>query len=799
MPGSILGTSVVRVEDPDLLTGRTTFVDNTVVDGLLHMCFVRSPHAHARLGEIDVSDAVTMPGVVGVFTAADLGLPAFHAFGASLNDAAARPPLADGKVRFVGDPVVVVVADTKAHAADAADAVLVDYDPLPSVVDAEAALAPDAPMQFEAIGSNLAAGLRDPDDVDALGDAEVVIRGRFENQRIAVVPMEGNAIIVVPSDHGPAHGGEPHDLTAYVSTQMPHMFGMLASRLLGVRKGGLRVITPHVGGGFGGKAGITAEHVVALGLARKLERPVSWVETRSENMLALPHGRSQVQYIEMGFTRAGRITGMHARVVGDAGAYAGFGGGLALGPTRTMAQGVYRIPKIAYDAAVALTNTTPVGAFRGAGRPEAAAFLERIIDMAADELDIDPVEIRRRNFLQPDQFPLTTLMGANYDIGDYDKALTELVRVADYDALRRDQASRRASGDTVQLGIGVSAYVEITAGGMPSEFGAVEVHEDGTATIRVGTSGHGQGHATSFAMLVSDRLGIAVDKIHFVQSDTALVPRGSGTGGSRSLQIGGSAVLRAAEGVLDKGRELAARLLEANTDDIVVTDDGRLGVAGVPARAIGWDALAREANASEGGPLAVELDFAQAGATFPFGAHLALVEIDTETGYVRLVRHIAVDDCGRILNPMIVNGQQHGGIAQGVAQALWEQFVYDADGNPLTSTLAEYAMPSAAELPSFEIYNTETPSPLNPLGAKGIGESGTIGSMPAVQNAVVDALSHLGVRHVDMPCTPERIWRAIADAANGGATPSWREPPAVLATLPVRGAKAAPAAADIDV
>ena len=794
MPGSILGTAVTRVEDPDLLRGLGTYIDNLRIDGLLHLAFVRSPYAHARIRSIDTAAASAMPGVVAVFTAADLGMPRFFPFGAALNDATARPPLADDKARFVGDPVAVVAARTKAEAVDAVDAVDVEWDPLPAAVDMEAALAPGASMQFEAMGNNLAAGMRDADDVDPLAGADVVIRGRFENQRIAVVPLEGNAIAVQPGDDG-----DGHELVVHVSTQMPHLFGMLAARLFDLTPRQMRVIAPHVGGGFGGKAGITAEHVVAIAVARKIGAPVTWVETRSENMVSLPHGRGQVQYIEMGFTRDGHITGMRCRVVGDAGAYGGFGGGLAMGPTRTMAQGVYDIPAIRYDVAVALTNTTPMGAFRGAGRPEAAAFLERIMDMAADELDIDPIEIRRRNVLSKESFPLTTLMGANYDVGDYQLSLTEMARAAGYDQLRAEQAARRASGDAVQLGIGVSVYVEITAGGMSSEFGSVAIDDDGVATIMAGTSAHGQGHATAFAMIVSDKLGIPIDKIRFIQSDTALVPRGSGTGGSRSLQIGGSAVLTAAESVLDRGRQLAASLLEADAADVVVSFEGGggLSVAGVPAKTVSWAELSAAARVDGGESLAAALDFSQSGATFPFGAHLAVVEVDTETGGVRLVRHVAVDDCGRILNPLLVTGQQHGGIAQGVAQALWEQFVYDEDGNPLTSTLAEYAMPSAAELPSFEATNTETPTHLNPLGAKGIGESGTIGSMPAVQNAVVDAVSHLGVRHIDMPCTPQRVWAAVQDARAGTLPDPWREPPAFFATLPVRGA--APAAADIDV
>jgi carbon-monoxide dehydrogenase large subunit len=450
-----------------------------------------------------------------------------------------------------------------------------------------------------------------------------------------------------------------------------------------------------------------------------------------------------------------------------------------------MAQGPYLIPRIGYDVATVATNTTPVGAFRGAGRPEATAFLERVLDMAADELGLDPAEIRRRNFLPADGFPHRTVMGATYDSGDYDAALTEALRLAGYDALRAEQEERRRRGDRLLLGVGVSAYVEVTAGGNGQEWGSVEVHADGTVTVKVGTSAHGQGHATAFAMLVADRLGVPMDAVRFVQSDTAAVPTGGGTGGSRSLQLGGSAVSGAAEAVVAAGRALAAQLLEASEGDIVLSGDGRVGVVGVPARALSWAELAT-AGEKRGTPLVAEQDFLQPGATFPFGAHVAVVEVDRETGLVRPVRHVAVDDCGRILNPMLVAGQQHGGIAQGIGQALWEAVAYDADGNPLTATLADYGLPSAAELPSFEAANTETPTPLNPLGAKGIGESGTVGSMPAVQNAVVDALSHLGVRHIDTPLTPERVWRAIRAAADGTLPSPWRPPPAVFEGLPLR-------------
>ena len=793
MATSILGTSVIRLEDPAFLTGATTYIDNLDLSGVLHLAFVRSTVALGRILSISTDHAWAMSGVVGVFTAVDLNIAPHHAFMAT-NDAVKRPPLATGMVHFVGDPVAVVVARTKSEAVDAAETVIIDYDVLPAQVDMEQALAADAVSQYDTLVGNLMTGFRDPQGDSVLADAEVVVRGRFENQRIAVVPMEGNAIAVLPGDDG-----NGHDITVYVSTQMPHMFQRLICAVFGTEPAKMRVITPNVGGGFGGKAGITAEHSVAVAVARRLERPVKWVETRTENMQALPHGRGQVQYVEMGFTRAGKITGLRARIVGDAGAYAGFGGNLVIGPTVAMAQGVYDIPKISIDAAVALTTTTPMGAFRGAGRPEATCMLERIMDLAADEFGVDPAELRRRNLLQPEQFPYTTRTGRTYDVGRYEFALDAALKASDYTALLAEQTERRERGDRVQMGIGISTYVEITAGGGGSEFGAVDIAPDGSATIRVGTSGHGQGHPTSFAMIVHDQLGIPLDMIHFVQSDTAEVPRGSGTGGSRSLQLGGTAVQHAAVAVLKRAKQLAATALEANVEDIVVNDDGKVGVAGVPASALSWSELAAHAAWSDDGPLGAELDVTQSDATFPFGSHVAVVDVDMETGYVRLRRLIAVDDAGRILNPMLVNGQQHGGIAQGVAQALWEQFVYDDNGNPLTSTLAEYAMPSAAEFPSFEVSNTETPTPLNSLGAKGIGESGTIGSMPAAHNAVVDALSHLGVRHIDMPCTPERVWQAITDAAAGTLPSPWREPPEFFATLPVRPDSTKPDEAEADI
>ncbi|GAY07740.1 xanthine dehydrogenase family protein molybdopterin-binding subunit [Pseudonocardia sp. N23] len=782
MVGSLLGTAVRRVEDPELLTGRGTYVGNLPIEGLLHVAFVRSPLAHAAVTGVDTTQAAAAPGVVAVYTAADLDLPAHHGL-MPVNPEIPRPPLATDRVRFVGEVVAMVVAESKAAAVDAVELVEVDYDPIDAVVDPETALGPDAPLAFPDRGSNLTTGLR-AGGGDPLEGAEVVVRARMVNQRLAVVPMEGNAIVVDP------RGDDGHDLVVHVSTQMPHGFHAQLCGLFGLDKERTRVIAPHVGGGFGGKAGMLAEHTAAVGAALALERPVSWVETRSENLVSMPHGRDQIGYYELGMTREGRFTGMRARVVGNGGAYAWFGGALPMNMTYVMAPGVYDIPAVGYDSVVAMTNTTPMGAFRGAGRPEAAAHLERIVDIAAAELDMDPAELRRRNFLDPGAFPLTTVVGAAYDVGDYDLPLREALRLADYDELRAEQARRRESGDPVQLGIGISVYVEITAGGGGTEFGSVRVHADGSATVSAGTSGHGQGHATAFAMIASDTLGIPMERIGFVQSDTALVPRGGGTGGSRSLQMGGSAVSAAADDVLVQARRRAADLLEAAPDDVTLVDgngSGRVfGVAGVPTVTVSWDQVASAAT-DAGEELFAGLDARQAGATFPFGAHVSVVEVDTDTGRVTMRRHIAVDDCGRILNPMLVEGQQHGGLAQGIAQALYEEVLYDLEGQPTTATLADYRMPTAADLISFDTATTETPTPMNVLGAKGIGESATVGSTPAVQNAVVDAVSHLGVRHIDLPCTPERVWRAVQEAKAGSPADPWREPPAVFADLPVRG------------
>ncbi|HEY0519241.1 MAG TPA: xanthine dehydrogenase family protein molybdopterin-binding subunit [Ilumatobacteraceae bacterium] len=782
MVGSILGTRVLRTEDPELLFGIGEYVGDLDLGGQVHVVFVRSEMAHAVITGIDTEAARNAPGVVAVLTAEDLGVAPFQSM-VTVHDDFARPPLAIDRVRFVGEAIVAVVAESVVEARDAADMVIVDYEPLRAVVTMEDALLPDAPLLFESHGDNIAVSTTDPVDPEIFGDADVIVRGRYINQRIAVAPME---------PHGAASCIDADGrLLVYGSTQMPHLLHNLMARALGVDKSEVRVVTPLVGGGFGGKAGIYPEQVVVAALAKRLQRPVVWAATRSEDMLALSHSRGQIQYVELGCKRDGTFTGLRVRLVGDGGAYPGIGSFLPTG-TRRMSNGTYRFTGIQFDVVVAATNTTPMGAYRGAGRPEATALLERVVDQASIELGIDPIELRRRNLLADDIFPYKTLTGITYDSGAYNTPLDAAARWSGYEELRREQTARRTSGDRTLLGIGVSTYVEITAGGGTSEYGAVEVHDDGSASVMAGTSAHGQGHQTAFAMIVSEQTGIPIDRIRLVAVDTDLVRTGGGTGGSRSLQLGGSAVMRATESLVDKAKHLAAHMLEADVGDIVVdTASGTLSVAGVPSTGLDWAALATAANAADGVVdhsdgtlgLAAQLDFHQGEATFPFGAHIAVVEVDQDTGKVTLLRHIAVDDCGTVLNPLLVEGQQHGGVAAGVSQALYEQVVYDSDGNPLTGNFMDYAIPSAAEFPNFEVHSTETPTPLNPLGAKGIGEASTIGSTPAVQNAVIDALAHLGVRHIDLPCSSQVVWRTIRDAEAGTLPDPWSEPPDVFTRL----------------
>ncbi|TMC11811.1 MAG: xanthine dehydrogenase family protein [Chloroflexi bacterium] len=758
MPGSILGSTVRRREDPRLVSGQGRYVDDLPADRGLVAAFARSPLAHARLRDLDLTAARAVPGVVGVFAAADLGMAARLAFGL-MPPAFVRPPLATDTVRFVGEAVAVVVAETRAAAADAAEAIVADYEPLPVVASMEAAAAEGAPLLFPEHGSNVAFENAYGGDGDVLEGAEVVVKGRFVNQRLAAVPMEPDNVLVAPDE-------ETGGVRIWASTQNPHQVRDYVAECLGLPEAQVRCISPDVGGGFGAKAFTYPEQAVVAELARRLDRPVRWTQTRSECFLTMTQGRAQIQEIELGATRSGDLVGLRARVLADAGAYPGVGAFLPFF-TGQMLAGVYRLPRIDYSARVYATNTTPIGAYRGAGRPEATALLERAMDLLAAELGMDPVEVRRRNYIPPEDFPLTTAGGASYDSGEYARALDQAVELAGYPELRAEQRRRREAGERRVLGIGLSSYVEITAVGSPTEFGSVEATADGEFVVLAGTHSHGQGHETAYAQIVADTLDVPIESVRVVEGDTARIPRGDGTAGSRSLQLAGSAVLEASRALLERARKLTADVLEANPDDVVALGDGRLGVRGVPGSGLTWMQLVAAA-AQRGEPALRQDHDTVAEPSFPFGTHIAVVEVDLDTGEARLVRHIAVDDCGPQVNPLLVEGQVHGGIAQGAAQALYEEMVHDREGNPLTGTLLDYAMPTANELPVFETGTTVTPTPRNPLGVKGIGEAGTIGSTPAVQNAVVDALAHLGVRHLDMPLTPERVWRAVR---NGGPTP----------------------------
>jgi carbon-monoxide dehydrogenase large subunit len=752
---SILGNRVLRKEDPKFLTVGGTYVDDLRderLDGAAYVTFVRSTVAHARITGIDTSEAAAAPGVIAVLTAADVDIPDAPPSIPLLNMAMTRPHLARDTVRFVGEPVAVVVTEERYQGEDAAELVMIDYDPLPAVIDLEAA-AGDATVLHEAAGTNIAFQIPSPNDPTLFDGCDVVVGPiKVKNQKLAGCPLEVRSA---------AAAWDGKRITYWLASQAPQQNRDTLQAALGMEPGSVHVITPDVGGGFGPKIGGYPEEVLTAWLAKHLNRPMRWCESRTENMLAMGHGRAQDQVITIGGTRDGKVLAYKLDVTGDAGAYPSLGGILPW-LTQMMASGVYDIPKIEYGCKTVTTNTMSTVAYRGAGRPEATAAVERAMDVFAAEIAMDPAEVRRVNLIAEDAFPFTTKTGTTYDIGDYERALDLALEAADYKSLRVEQERRRERGDVSQLGIGVSIYVEVTAGPTASaEDAKVEVLPDGSAKVYTGTSPHGQGHVTAWSMIASDQLGIPMDKIDVIHGDTDLVPVGVGTFGSRSLQLGGTAVHEASGQVVDLARRTAADLLEANVDDVVLDKvDGTFHVAGTPAVAKTWGEVAA---ATDGG-LQAATTFTASSPTYPFGAHVAVVEVDTETGKVTLTRVVTCDDAGRILNPLLVEGQRHGGIAQGAAQALCEEMLYDDDGNPTTSTFADYTIISAAELPSFELVSMETPTPVNPLGAKGIGESGTIGSTPAVQSAVVDALSHLGIRHVDMPATPQRVWAAIQAA-----------------------------------
>ncbi|MGY1843431.1 xanthine dehydrogenase family protein molybdopterin-binding subunit [Modestobacter sp. SYSU DS0875] len=754
---SILGTRVVRTEDPLFLTRGAVYTDDLTderLTGALHATFVRSQVAHGRLLSVDTSAALDAPGVVAVVTAADLAdlapIPAGFPF---VHPSVTRDWLARDVVRFVGDPIAVVLTEERYQGEDAAELVAVDVDPLPAVVGTEAAARGDV-LLFPEAGSNVLAAFGEPAPEDLFAGCEVVVTRRIVNQRVAPVPLETRAAAAVWGDDG--------RVTIWCSNQGAQLAQREISGWLGLDPALVHLITPAVGGGFGAKIGADPEFALVAQLAKLTGRPVRWAENRSENLVGMLHGRGQDQVVTIGGRRDGTIEAYSLVVDQDAGAYPRIGVVL---PTLTMMMtpGVYAFPRVHAQARAMATNTTSIGAYRGAGRPEATAAVERAIDLFAAEIGRDPAEVRRTNLVPPFDTPHTTPTGATYDTGDYAAALDKALDAAGYAELRAEQARRRAAGDVRQLGIGLSVYVEITGAGgeagAPHEDASIEVHPDGTATVLTGTSPHGQGHATAWAMIASDQLGIPIEKITVLHGDTDLVPTGGGTMGSRSLQQGGAAVHQAAGELVELARARAAERLEVDPADLVV-DLGLAGlaVAGSPGTGVSFAELAADEQ------LLVRTTFSAAAPTFPFGAHVVVVEVDVESGKAEVVRVVAVDDAGTILNPLLADGQRHGGLAQGVAQALLEEVLYDADGNPQTSTLADYPFVSATELPSFELVETATPTPMNPLGAKGIGEAGTIGATPATQNAVIDAVAHLGVRHIDMPTTPMRVWRAIQQA-----------------------------------
>lgn len=780
--GGVLGTRTLRKEDPELLTGEARYVDDLVLPGALWLGIVRSTVAHARLADVDVSGALAQPGVVAAYSGADLAswweqpMPC----GWAVTEDMVNPPhhpVAVGTARYVGDIVAVVVAESRYEAADAVEHVVVTYDELPAVVDLEDALS-DRVLVHEDAGTNTAYVWElTPDAAGvqrAFEEAAHRVEEHYVQQRLIPSAMETRGVAVVPSPHG-------GDYVVYSSTQIPHILKVMLGITCGVPEHKLRVIAPAVGGGFGSKLDVYAEEVLALTLAKQLGRPVRWTEERSENALATVHGRGQLQTIELAADAEGRLTGVRVQIVADMGAYLQLvtPGIPLLGAF--LYHGVYDVPAYSFTCTGVFTTLTPTDAYRGAGRPEATYAIERAMDALAREVGVDPAEIRRRNFIPNEKFPYDSPAGLVFDSGDYATNLAKALDLAGYDRLRAEQQRRRDAGDPVQLGIGLATYVEMcglapsrvlaslnySAGGWESA--TVRVQPTGTVQVVTGTSPHGQGHETSWSMLVAERLGVSVDDVEVLHSDTALSPHGLDTYGSRSLSVGGTAIWLTLDKVLAKARAIASHQLEVAPDDLEFAG-GSFSVKGTPDHAMTLQEVAYEAFTAHNLPdgmepnLNADTTWDPPNFTFPFGTHVATVEIDTATGHVRLVSYVAVDDCGNQVNPLIVEGQVHGGVVQGVAQALFEEAVYDAAGNLTTATLAEYLVPSAAEVPSITTGSTCTPSPTNPMGVKGIGEAGTIAATPTVMNAVIDALSPWGITDLHMPANPQRVWQAIRDA-----------------------------------
>ena len=782
-----VGQAIRRKEDPPLVKGQGTYVDNMTLPGMLHAAIVRSPEAHAAISGIDASAAKEHPAVTAVFVGEDLaedfaaGIPmVWDPPGVEINTPD-HWPLARGEVKHVGQAVAVVLGNDRYAVADAAEQVIVDYEPKPAVVDPEKALEDGSPLVWDQFGTNqthewdIAGG----DAEQAIADADVVVERRIVNHRTAGAPIEPRSSIADPRGDG---------VTLYSSTQIPHIARFILSGMLGMSEDKIRVVAPDVGGGFGAKLQVYGEEALMVALARRLGRPVKWTETRSEHMATSHHGRDQIAYVTLAATRDGKVTAAKGRFVNDLGAYFQILTPFIAELGFPVAGGCYAIPNIKLDFVGAFTNKFATDAVRGAGRPEQTHWIEVMMDQLAAELDTDPVEIRRRNFVPTESFPYETPLGIVYDSGNYHGTLDKLLEHVDMDAFRREQAELRERG--VHRGIGLSTYVEV-CGLAPSravgpqgvglqaafwESAVVRVHPSGSATVFTGASPHGQGHDTGFAQIAADRLGIDPQQVDVLHGDTDQGPFGWGTYGSRSLSVGGEAVGRAAVKVQEKAKRVCAALLEAAPEDIELAD-GKFQVRGSPDKSM---SMAEIAGAAHIPPQELPTDiepgleetsfYDPENFVFPFGAHACVLDVDVETGKVEIVRWVAVDDCGPAINPMLIEGQVHGGVAHGIGQALYEQIVYDDEGQLTTGTFVDYALPTAAELPEFETDRQETPSPVNQLGVKGVGEAGTIAASPAVVNALVDALRPLGVTYMDMPLTPMRVWQAIqaAQGANGG-------------------------------
>lgn len=781
-----VGRSVLRKEDPELLTGQAKYTDDLVVPGMLWMHVVRSPYAHATVKGVDVSKAQSMPGVVAAFSGVELADdwagPLLMAWPVT-EDINNPPhwPLTKDKARFQGDGIAVVVAGTREQAADAAEAVDVDYDPLPGTVDMEAALADGAPLVHDEFGTNKCYvwTLTNGDVDKVFADAPVVVKERYVIQRQLPTPIETRSVIAQPN---PAQG----DFTLWSSSQIPHIVKVAMTLGLGIPESKLRVIAPRVGGGFGSKLQVYPEEMLSLALAKRLGRPIKWTETRSENYVATHHGRDQIQEMELAADDEGRIRGYRARILVNMGGYL-----MVIAPgTPLLGAFVYCGPYggQAYHVQFTgvFTNTTPTDAYRGAGRPEATYAIERAMDALARKVGKEPVEIRRMNFLGPLTEPTPSPGGLTIDSGNYHETLEKALVLAGYEDLRKEQQIRREQGEANQIGIGFSTYLEMcglapsrvlkslryAAGGWDAA--QIRIAPTGKVVVAAGTSPHGQGHATTFAQIASDDLGIPVDDIEVIFGDTELSPLGMDTYGSRSLAVGGVAVHRAAMKIVEKARKIAAHELEVSEDDLDY-DAGTFTVKGAPDKAKTVAEVAFSAWTAHNLPDGLEPNLGATAAydpenfVFPYGAHICAVEVDTETGRVEVIKYVAVDDVGRIINPQIVDGQVMGGVIQGIAEALFEEAVYDDNGNLLTGTLTNYEVPAASDLPSITIGRSETWSPTNELGVKGVGETGTIASPPAVINAVIDALSHLGITDIERPATSERVWRAIQQAKGGAA------------------------------